>query len=314
MKTLESYAELLANYPPDKNLVFRVVGGLGSQLFSLSEAYELHKQTSKHIVLDYSSCDFLDSRGNSQSEILTNNYHWATPILIRNLESVKIQTNFIERDFPRTYHFINEGFIPNYRRVADSGLFTPGKFPISMKLKTLDLNYIAFHFRHSPLYKGNLGNITEYYLKSIVAELKEQLQTEKVFVFSNNSEFAKQIFTELFEKVGCNFELGSIDDPLAEIYLMSQSKILVCSNSAMSWWASYFGNQLSFFPKPFYLGYWNWAKEFYGPNMKQRKQFRFMLLNKLKCYFLKYFRARGIIKKRILTKFNSHRIIEESKS
>ena len=83
MIEIKSFEELKSKFSSEKYVVFRVVGGLGSQLFSISEAFELHKHSGKHVLLDFKSCEFLDSIGNPHSLILTNSYNWCTPIYFK---------------------------------------------------------------------------------------------------------------------------------------------------------------------------------------------------------------------------------------
>jgi len=299
MQSYKNLSDLKISYPESDFSVFRVVGGLGSQLFSLSEAYALHVHTGKRVILDYSSCEFLDSNGFAHSMVIAEKLNWAILVLIKDLEDINSERYMIRQDFPHKHSYINEGFIANYNRVKNIGLFKPGEPPIAEINQENSAYFGAIHFRHSPLYNGNLGNVNEYYLKSVLKVLAKKKSVHEIMVFSNNKKHAMQTLEKLVENYSFKLTFMSSDDPFSEILQMSKATFLIGSNSALSWWGSYFGNKLSFFPKPFYLGYWGWEKKFFGPNMLQVNQFKFMNFNRIKNRFMRHWRARGLIKIKI---------------
>jgi hypothetical protein len=299
MQSFKNLSDLKIAYPESGYSVFRVVGGLGSQLFSLSEAYLLHVHTSKRIVLEYSSCEFLDSTGSAHSTVIAEKLNWAILVILEDLEEIYSERYMIQPNFPHKHSYVNEGFIADYNRVKSIGLFKPGKSPLTEEDLENSNQFGAIHFRYSPLYKGNLGNINEFYLRSVLRILVNKTEINEILVFSNNKEHAMQTLEKLVNDSSFKLKFASHENPLSEILQMSEASFLIGSNSAMSWWGSYFGNQISFFPKPFYLGYWGWEKEFFGPNMVQVNQFKFMQFNRAKNRFLRHWRARGLTKLKI---------------
>lgn len=306
METFKDLAQVKCAYPELEFTIFRVVGGLGHQLFSLSEAYALHLYTRKKILLEYSDCEFLDSSGNAHSVEIAKKFEWAILVKVSDLKDIYIERNIVDINFPESHSYINEGFIADYNRVAKIGLFKPGIPPYHHKDSNFSSDFGAIHFRFSPLYKGNLGNINTYYIKSAVKQIEKNFDGSIIYVFSNDGDFAMRTLKNLFSNTSYELKFASHENPLSEIIQMSRAKFLIGSNSAMSWWGSYFGNNPSFFPKPFYLGYWNWEKQFFGPNMSQINQFKFMTLNRLKYSVLKYWRARGLVKLKILRIFKTY--------
>jgi hypothetical protein len=299
MHSYKNLSDLKHSYPESDFSVFRVVGGLGSQLFSLSEAYALHVYTGKKVILDYSSCEFLDSNGLAHSTVVAEKFDWAILVLIKDLKDINSERYMIQKDFPYKHSYINEGFIADYTRVKNIGLFKPGESPIVEVNQENSAHFGAIHIRHSPLYKGNLGNINKYYLESVFKVLRIKTSINEIMVFSNNEKYAMQTLEKLVENYSFKLKFMSHDDPLSEILQMSKATFLIGSNSALSWWGSYFGNKLSFFPKPFYLGYWGWEKKFFGPNVLQVNQYKYMIFNRIKNRFLRHWRARGLMKLKI---------------
>jgi hypothetical protein len=117
-----------------------------------------------------------------------------------------------------------------------------------------------------------------------------------ILLFSNKLDEALLTFNTHFPFLSKRIKTVDLNNPLQEVQLMARAEVIFCSNSALSYWASLIGKRVSYFPKPFYLGFWTWDKHFFGPWMHQLNQFRFMNLARI--YFLvkRFITARGIYK------------------
>jgi hypothetical protein len=106
---------------------YRIVGGLGNQLFGLSRAYLLHKEIGKRIAIDVSHLDHTLESGpdwkdwnglEGWSELVKSPKHLTPPNQLQNLSDSPKEENF-NTNFYTGWKFSLE-------EVLRSGLFSPG--------------------------------------------------------------------------------------------------------------------------------------------------------------------------------------------
>lgn len=232
---------------------FRLTGGLGNQLFGLSEAYGVHKKFGTGVAIDVGALEH--SLGNEPEWLeWSEKQEWITLVRIpKNVSSEFILVNlgdeYADVNWLDAKYFTGWKF--SLERVRDTGLFREGEYPFGI-VKT-DCAGVAVHYRVGDYANAQgIGVLdTSYYLKAIkLLGLKGQIE-----FFSDDNESAQEMI-ELnklpFAKVS-----GSTRalDVLSQI---SKANYIVAGNSTLSWWGIYFSSATKVIcPTPFYLQDWN---------------------------------------------------------
>jgi hypothetical protein len=254
----EDFRELMS----EDFVYFRMTGGLGNQLFGISESYQLHKLTGKRVLLDFVHTDHYQGEIGSPFESIAP---WG----------VSINTNFnLDLNFPKLCNLGYEEYSPeqNYytgwkpvlKLIEQNGLFLKGNLPEPWRklLQPKVRNAISLHLRFGDYLSAKSlgGNISvDYsYVRRALKEIRQRLQTDFVRVFSDDISRAKELCDHL---EGFEFYFIRNKTALEDMIYMSQGEGIIASASTFSFWASYFSKSKEvIFPKPFFFSNHNWEK------------------------------------------------------
>jgi len=128
-------------------------------------------------------------------------------------------------------------------RIRNNLIFTGKKYfdhdiNISLHLRTSNPNDIPAEIV-SPLRELYTTEKDFYRYKNLIEYLKEQAKGQKATLHIHSQKF-KNNFNEFLELIGNDFnvQLHIDDNPLSDIYHMSNADLLIMSNSSFSWLAS----------------------------------------------------------------------------
>lgn len=237
----------------EDKIYFRLTGGLGNQLFGLSEAFNLHKILHRHVLVDVGSIQHVN---NFVPEWLewSKNQNWLTIIKIPNIKSSKYELiNLGNQDIDvngNSRFFTGWNF--SLEKVEQSGLFLRSKFPF--KVETKQPIPIALHFRAGDYADAaGIGILNHnYYARAL-----RRLDLHSTVTVFTNDKFAAQC---LINNLGIETRSKILEGESAidVLYRLASAERFIGSNSTLSWWANYFSAAVTrFFPKPFYLQDWN---------------------------------------------------------
>ena len=239
------------NLIDDNSFVFRLTGGLGNQLFGLSEAYGIQRETNKRAYIDISKIEHTEK---SRSSLL-----WANDNkLDGNFTLINLTgSNFVEdckfNNISQTqtsrYNRYLTGWVPSYNRIIKNGLWIPGEAPNFMSFFKEDTIENIIHIRLGDYkYTKPFKPLPqEYYIRSIA---KLNLINEEIHLFSDDPESILD-FYPIFSKYNAKirFEI----DLAKTLFMLAKSQKYITSNSTFGFWGYYFGNHRSItVPKPFY--------------------------------------------------------------
>ncbi len=106
--------------------------------------------------------------------------------------------------------------------------------------KVKSCNSVAVHVRRGDYVSLGICLDSSYY-KSAFAILNEKFENLTYFVFSDNIDYAKQMFKDVdgaFEYV----ETSSSNSTLDDFFIMKECKHIIMANSSYSWWAAWLNN------------------------------------------------------------------------
>ena len=231
---------------------FRLTGGLGNQLFGLSEAYGIHKDLGRGVAIDIGA---LDHALGGEPEWLEWSVSQTWITLIRIPKNVSSKFELINLgDSHANARLLNSRYYTGWRfsldRVRRIGLFSEGEFPFKVdKVRRIET---IVHYRVGDYVNaqgiGVLG--VPYYVKAINL-LDHEGQIE---FFSDDNASAYQLIEALeLSSAIVNTSMSALD-VLSQI---SQARCIVAANSTLSWWAIYFSHaEKVICPTPFYLQEW----------------------------------------------------------
>jgi len=262
----------------------KISGGLGNQLFGLSETVRIARIQSGIPFIEFSNSQH--SNQNDHEKLLNfmrANFRF---ILIINSTEFSIfagreLTNLAtanKNEIENSIAFI--GWAPTLQSIELSGLFVQGCFPFSRNSKSLPPKSVAIHMRLGD-YKLNthLGVVARRYYKSVVNNLRKEDSSLNFFLFSDNPE-------EALSRLGAvKNNILVVDNelsPLETLHLMSTASNLIAANSTFSFWAYFFSNSRTFVPFPFYISDWRWDNELWGNRVIRVNQHFFLFWLKLK--------------------------------
>ncbi len=113
---------------------------------------------------------------------------------------------------------------------------------ITLKARKIDFeNSILLHIRCGEDALANLAYSqpkTEYYL-SALKYLRRNNSNLKVYILTDNLNFARREYTELFQPDSEILELDYVAAPAEKMYLMSLFENIICANSTFCQWAAW---------------------------------------------------------------------------
>ena len=252
IREVRSKQELDSEIANNDRIYFRITGGLGNQLFGLSEAFNLFNALKQHVLIDVGG---IEHSKNSVPEW----FEWSKSQNWFSL--IKIQEN-ISRDFDLVnlgernhYSTIDHRFFTGWkfslRNVELSGLFQRSNFPFRSGFERSIP--IAIHYRAGDyVLAEGIGVLKHDYYSRALARLESSY---KVMVFSDDRDAAKSLVTSL--GILNRSEISNQESAIEVLFALATAESLIASNSTLSWWANYFSNSAKrIAPKPFYLQDW----------------------------------------------------------
>jgi hypothetical protein len=261
-------------------------GGLGNQLFKLGAAIQLCRKYNKKLLLSTKYFRPNKHQPNSNKTIET---------LHKLLENTVYR--FTDSDLPDNYHVYREGHagafvfynlekqIPAYElqngNILLEGYFInpkylPIEYPSLLNIKPNNLEVVSrygngdiwehtyfIHYRlgdyvNHPLYKVNLDS----YYPDCIARIIHLDPLARFIICSNESAASRNLQYYLNKiPVGTVYTLQNPDDDeLDTLYIMSQCRGGICSNSTFSWLGCYFQKncQVAYMPYP-WVNYDGWG-------------------------------------------------------
>lgn len=246
-------------------IIVRISDGFGNQLFMYACGYALAKKMSTKLALDitYLSTNNLRNYELDKLNIVydklfsVNNILYPLNIVIRKILHLflKCQYKFFKEKAAYKYderifylgrnsylfgYWQTEKYFKEYREDILK-MFTP-RYILSQKCnsfieKVRNCNSVAVHVRRGDYVKLGICLDSCYY-ENAFAVLNEKFKDLIYFVFSDNVEYAKQMFKDVdgvFEYV----ENSSSNSTLDDFFIMKECKHIVMANSSYSWWAAW---------------------------------------------------------------------------
>lgn len=250
--------------------IVKIYGGLGNQLFQYAFAHQAADKTKEEIILDVS---FYKKRKWPDYQLDKLNIPAAKKVcypernkIQRGISKIWRHIRYIGWSFfkeedtfssyypniekPKTYYdgyFGNVNYFREYREDLIK-MFTPkaeigGSYGALLE-QIKNSNSVAIHYRRGDYIPLGWAISNSYY-KTAVTELLKQHKDLRLFIFSNDIDYAVQQMKEIdasLDVVPVCLEEGDMRD-LAEFTLMKHCKHFVIANSTYSWWAAYLANR-----------------------------------------------------------------------
>lgn len=293
-----TYHDMVEECDQQAPIIYRLTGGLGNILFGLSEAHLLYMYLRNPILLDWSHVDLSHTNGvlKDRLHLETLVSEWVLGEVILKLEKEEdgIQRNFRhifnpqtvlpnsslflidrsskehKREIESSKPLLIQGWNPDLKRIGASSLFRRGQFPIaarSLEIEEAELNsfeeYSAIHLRLGDYWKFEgptslISNVIEdFYIEKALS--KYLFEKSKILIFSDSVSHAKQLLSRYEAKYNLEY-VDNDSTPIQTLKLLSGANKIICSGSTFSFWASYFSNGISVFPRPFYWNEPGWEK------------------------------------------------------
>lgn len=247
-------------------IITKISDGFGNQLFMYACGYAAAKRLCTRLLLDLS---YLDTNGLRNYELGQLNIQYdksfATSImrfyplkvLYRKFVHGLMKINFsmfkestpyiydsnIEQIHDNTYLFgywQSERYFKEYRN--DMIVMTTPKFQISDGAseyinQVKNCCSVAIHVRRGDYVNLGLGLNKQYYI-SALSLMKENVSNPIFFVFSDDIEYAKQLFSDS-EGQFVYITYKSTNSTLEDFFIMKECKHIILANSSFSWWAAW---------------------------------------------------------------------------
>jgi len=250
-------------------ILVRLNGGLGNQMFQYAAGRSLSIKQSTRLLLDTrtltnhkSKRDNSVIRFNISATIASNDEmkYWPTwsRYILRKADSMGFKSHWhFEKEF--TYSNINigrhhssliEGYFQSEKYFSDiRGIlineFTPkhgiDETTAASIKKIKDCESVMIHVRRGDYAtdihaKKTHGICTKSYYDNALTHLKKRLNNIKLFIFSDDPEWAK---FNIFEDINAEYITGNLTHPEIDMHLMSACKHHIIANSTFSWWGAW---------------------------------------------------------------------------
>lgn len=246
-------------------IVIKISDGFGNQLFMYACGYAVAKRLSVKLALDitYLSTNNLRDYELDKLNIVyeklytVDKIQYPLNIAIRKILHLilRLKLNFFkeriaykfDKKILNTSHnsylfgyWQTEKYFKEYREDILK-MFTP-RYELSQTCssfiqKVKSCNSVAVHVRRGDYVKLGICLDLSYY-KNAFSVLNEKFKNLTYFVFSDNVDFAKQMFKDIdgiFEYVENSLSNSTLDD----FFIMKECKHIIMANSSYSWWAAW---------------------------------------------------------------------------
>lgn len=233
---------------------YKIVGGLGNQLFGLSAAYQLFQTFGKRVAIDISNLDHSPDEGPEWSNWARLN-KWCE--LVTNSNEVQHEPAWnlikpIKSDTTNLKYFT--GWRLSLEDILGAGLFKMGQIPFDSGEQRM--SGLAVHIRGGDYRDAKGIGLLDpsYYRRSI--ESLGITNGMDITIFTDDMDYADAIVRKL--SLDGQVQYSKTTSALEVLIEMSSSKSLIGSNSTLSWWAAFFSRSSNkVLPSPFYLQDWN---------------------------------------------------------
>lgn len=249
-----------------KSICVELQGGLGNQLFGWAAGFSLSKKLNTNLTLNSRN---LIMRGYELDE-----FKLSDEILLTNPGGNLFSSiNLIDDSFKEESFKYDEKFENLRKPTTLKGYFQSWKYfdvygdeirsllalkEESENLVTLSEELKKYQILGIHIRRGDYVGLEDYhgltsttYFKNAVQIIQKLSGYEKIMVFSDSIEIAKEVFPDGDYFISSR-ELNSSPETLI---LMSRCNSLIGSNSSFSWWAGYIGSSNSsprIFPRPWF--------------------------------------------------------------
>jgi hypothetical protein len=263
--------EKIRNGIGSNNFYFQLRGGLGNQLFGLSEAHDIAKSLSLKALIDISYLEHRDTYDVPEWITYTKGWNWCEFVVNKTNDPIVSASSLIDIATLETHakymgrHFV--GWRPNLENIKKSGLFQKGLFPFPLpETNGLQPGALAIHVRRGD-YIGNrnLGLLKSEYYRRAYNTLSNDYRITSLHLFSDDILNSKL----LIKKITSNID---VIDPnltaLQTLKVLSSATYIVGSNSTFTFWGSYFSTAKIVIPYPFYIADWNWDRQLWDSSVR----------------------------------------------
>lgn len=256
----------------DERCIFQLAGGLGNQLFGISEAYNLYRKYGIRILFMNTNTEHIARSEEFWENLRKYKGDWfdlMPPKLFKDFSLVE-RINMAEVEDVRSLEKeitrkIIIGWRPKLSSIRESGFFEQHRLPWLPNPDFSERNTLGIHLRFGD-YKntkslgGNLTLSLKYLRKLVSEELEFSGEVNGTFVCTDSINEAVKVVSKL-HLVTNQITFSSAKDPYLDMARLAQCRNILASGSTFSFWAAYFSHAKCFFPSPFYFSNPNWEDE-----------------------------------------------------
>lgn len=231
-------------------------GGMGNQLFGLSNLYLYCKKYGKRAIIDTLNCEHLGCDGYPESLSLQDYSDWATFIYSSDVFLLGLKDNLKDiSEFDPAGKCGYFGWKPDIHLVREAGLFEEGALRSSTSHK--GVFKVGIHIRGGDYFNyPHLGLLTKsYYARAVKKAISMNDRSNFTFFYDDEKRFR-----EIAVALDKGFVSGNTPSPSETLKNMANVDLLICANSTFSFWAAYLGGIPAVYPSPWYLSAPNWGK------------------------------------------------------
>jgi len=248
------------------NIVVRLRGGLGNQMFQWAAGYALARRRGAQVHLDLRA----HPAGGAQPHLLRwqvpaqplgtlQAWRWTRPVLAvarRHQRAARLLACHVEPDLrydetvaDRALPLLLDGYFQSERYFADARHVLHQHFrpraPLGARHQALARELhgaVALHVRRgdyaAPGVRAVHGLCEAAYYEAAARLLAERTGATRFFVFSDNIAWARAALRLCGPTT---YVEGDAHAPEVDLHLMSQAQHHVCANSSYGWWAAWLG-------------------------------------------------------------------------
>jgi hypothetical protein len=273
----------------DESVTFKLVGGLGNQLFIWATSYAFERKTNKSVTLDASECTMwgehlknfnivvdvpgphkpdgiLPTRFTAKSNLIINllralrtqfrkirigNTFWENPHLGYDPDVFKVDSGKVMRGYFQSHRYFQDYEHEIRDLLTQSALLSKNYHELKRRLPA---KYTVIHLRLGKDYKDSSSYfklIEDTYINESLEIVDSKSPGRCKVVVTDNVELARVLIPK------ADFYVGSdeLSNPVDLLVLMSKSDSFIGSNSSLSWWGAFLmqdSQSVRIFPKPWF--------------------------------------------------------------